>query len=78
MITAQEMEPAGHVHVNAGRLWAGGVATAIVAALAVLAGVLITRGVLGIPVLAPYPALTPGQAPAAPPVRARAGRRPWP
>ena len=56
MITAEEMEPAGHVHVNAGRLWAGGVATAIVAALAVLAvlaGVLITWGVLGIPVLAP-------------------------
>ena len=53
MLTAEEMEPAGHVHVNAGRLWAGGVATAIVAALAVLAGVLITRGVLGIPVLAP-------------------------
>ena len=53
MITAEEMEPAGHVNVNAGRLWAGGVATAIVAALAVLAGVLITRGVLGIPVLAP-------------------------
>ena len=50
MITAEEMEPAGHVHVNAGRLWAGGVATALVAALA---GVLITRGVLGIPVLAP-------------------------
>lgn len=24
MITAEEMEPAGHVHVNAGRLWAGG------------------------------------------------------
>ena len=53
MITAEEMEPAGHVHVNAGRLWTGGVATALVAALAVLAGVLITRGVLGIPVLAP-------------------------
>src|SRR6185437_3028571 len=53
MLTAEEMEPADHVHVNAGRLWAGGVATAIVAALAVLAGVLITRGVLGIPVLAP-------------------------
>jgi uncharacterized membrane protein len=32
---------------------AGGAATAVVAALAVLAGVLITRGVLGIPVLAP-------------------------
>ena len=53
MIAAEEMEPAGYVHVNAGRLWAGGVATAFVAALAVLAGVLITRGVLGIPVLAP-------------------------
>jgi hypothetical protein len=53
MLTAEEMEPAGHVHVNAGRLWGGGVATAIVAALAVLAGVFITRGVLGIPVLAP-------------------------
>ena len=50
MLTAEEMEQAGHVNVNAGRLWAGGVATAIVAALA---GVLITRGVLGIPVLAP-------------------------
>jgi nicotinamide riboside transporter PnuC len=47
------MDPVGHVHVNAGRLWAGGAATAIVAALAVLAGVFITRGVLGIPVLAP-------------------------
>src|SRR3977135_2835314 len=53
MLTAEEMEPAGHGHVNEGRLGAGGVATAIVAALAVLAGVLITRGVLGIPVLAP-------------------------
>ena len=41
--------------MNAGRLW-GGVATAIVAALAVLAGVFITRGVLGIPVLAPQAA----------------------
>ena len=25
MLTAEEMEPAGHVHVNAGRLWGGGV-----------------------------------------------------
>src|ERR1700733_16337428 len=53
MIPAEHMEPAGHVHVNAGRLWAGGVATAVVAALAVLAGVLIPRSVLGLPVLAP-------------------------
>ncbi|HEY2268169.1 MAG TPA: DUF6069 family protein, partial [Streptosporangiaceae bacterium] len=53
MLTAEQMEPAGHVHVNTGRLWGGGIATAIVAALAVMAGVFITRGVLGIPVLAP-------------------------
>lgn len=53
MLTAEAMEPAGHVHVNAGRLCVWGVATAVVAALAVLAGVLVTRGVLGIPVLAP-------------------------
>ena len=45
MITAEEMEPAGHVHVNAGRLWAGGVATAIinivvgVAVISLLSGV---------------------------------------
>jgi len=44
MLTAEEMEQAGHVNVNAGRLWAGGVATAIVAALA---GVLITPGRAG-------------------------------
>jgi hypothetical protein len=36
-----------------GRLWAGGVATAVVAALVVVAGVYIARGILGIPVLAP-------------------------
>jgi nicotinamide riboside transporter PnuC len=53
MVAPEDIDAAGHVHVNAGRLWAGGVATAVVAALAVLAGVLITRGVLGIPVLAP-------------------------
>ena len=49
----EDSDVAGHVHVNAGRLWAGGIATAMVAALAVLAGVLITRDVLGISVLAP-------------------------
>lgn len=53
MVTPDDADAAGRVHVNAGRLWAGGVATAVVAALAVVAGVLITRGVLGIPVLAP-------------------------
>ena len=39
--------------VNGGRLWAGGVATAIVAGLAVAAGVYIARDILSIPVLAP-------------------------
>ncbi|RVX45019.1 hypothetical protein EDD27_7795 [Nonomuraea polychroma] len=34
-------------------MWTGGAATALVAALIVLVGVLFTRGVLGIPVLAP-------------------------
>src|SRR3984957_13435592 len=53
MVAPEGIDVAGHVHVNAGRLWAGGVATAMVAALAVLAGILITRGVLDIPVLAP-------------------------
>ena len=53
MMLAEDTDPVGHVHVNAGRLWAGGAATAVVAALAVVAGVLVARGVLGIPVLAP-------------------------
>jgi len=39
--------------VNPAKLWAGGVATAIVAALIAVAGILIARGVLKIPVLAP-------------------------
>ena len=39
--------------VDAGRLWAGGVATAFIAALIAIVGDLIARGVLDIPVLAP-------------------------
>jgi hypothetical protein len=39
--------------LNAGRLWAGGIATAVVAALIVVVGVYIARAILGIPVLAP-------------------------
>jgi Family of unknown function (DUF6069) len=39
--------------VDAGRLWTGGVATALVAALVAVVGVLIARGLLDIPVLAP-------------------------
>jgi Na+/phosphate symporter len=43
----------GPGNINAGRLWVGGFATAIVAALIVIVGVYIARGILNIPVLAP-------------------------
>jgi Family of unknown function (DUF6069) len=39
--------------VNATRLWIGGAATALVAALVALAGVVIARGVFAVPLLAP-------------------------
>ncbi|MFE3459100.1 DUF6069 family protein [Nocardiopsis aegyptia] len=39
--------------VNAVRLWSGGLATAVVAALVILVGTLVIRGVMDIPVLAP-------------------------
>ncbi|GAA4736152.1 DUF6069 family protein [Phytohabitans rumicis] len=39
--------------VNAGRLWAGGLATALVAALIAVVGILLTRGLFDVPVLAP-------------------------
>jgi hypothetical protein len=39
--------------LDAGRLWAGGLATAVVAALVALVGFLIARGVFSVPVLAP-------------------------
>ncbi|CCH30154.1 DUF6069 family protein [Actinosynnema sp. NPDC047251] len=38
---------------GAGRLWAGGFATAVVAALLAVVGILIARGLLGVAVLAP-------------------------
>lgn len=38
---------------NPSRLWAGGIATALVAALVVIVGVLIARGILHVAVLAP-------------------------
>ena len=41
------------IRPDPGRLWAGGAATAIVAALTALVGVLICRWTLGIPILAP-------------------------
>jgi Family of unknown function (DUF6069) len=41
------------VRVDAGRLWTGGLATALVAALIAVVGVLIARGLFDVPVLAP-------------------------
>jgi hypothetical protein len=40
-------------HVDMGQLWAGGVATAIVAALVAVVGTLASRWLFGIPILAP-------------------------
>lgn len=42
-----------HRSLDAGRLWAGGAATAVVAALVAVVGILLSRGVLHISVLAP-------------------------
>lgn len=53
MAVPEDLDAAEEIRVNAGRLWAGGAATAVVAALAVVAGILLARGILGIPVLAP-------------------------
>jgi ABC-type Fe3+-siderophore transport system permease subunit len=48
--------------LEAGRLWTGGVATAIVAALIAVLAVLLVRGVLKVPLLAPDEAGTLGDA----------------
>ncbi|NYH52010.1 MULTISPECIES: DUF6069 family protein [Nocardiopsis] len=48
--------------VNTTRLWSGGLATAVVAALVIFAGTLVFRGVFGIPVLAPEDAGNLGDA----------------
>ncbi len=41
------------IRVDAGRLWAGAVATALVAGLIAVVGILIARGLVGVEVLAP-------------------------
>lgn len=48
--------------INTTRLWAGGLATAVVAALVVLAGALIVGGILGVQVPAPEESGAPGGA----------------
>jgi Family of unknown function (DUF6069) len=45
--------PAPRPLVNAGRLWAGGLATALVAGLIAVVGILVGRGLFGVEVLAP-------------------------
>lgn len=45
--------PPSRPSVDAGKLWSGGVATAVVAALVALVGVLVCRWLFGIPLLAP-------------------------
>ncbi|HIW63172.1 MAG TPA: hypothetical protein H9881_11990 [Candidatus Stackebrandtia excrementipullorum] len=54
-IPSQDFEqpsPRRTVNVNGGRLWAGGVGTAIVVALVIVVGVMLVRGIFQIPVLA--------------------------
>jgi Na+/phosphate symporter len=59
MLAMIPAEPQGPVsrrpgsRVDAGRLWAGGLATALVAALIAAVGILIARGIFDVPVLAP-------------------------
>lgn len=45
--------PPPQPRVDAGKIWSGGLMTALVAALTAMAGVLLVRGVLGIAVFAP-------------------------
>jgi uncharacterized protein DUF6069 len=47
------LDPRPTPTVNAGKLWAGGAATAAVVALIAIAGILLGRGVFGVDVLAP-------------------------
>lgn len=50
------------VVVDGGRLWAGGLATAVVAALIAIVGIVIARGIFHVPVLAPNRSGTWGDA----------------
>lgn len=43
------------LRLNPGRLWAGGVATAVIAALIVIVGISIARGIFGVPMPVPAP-----------------------
>ncbi|MFJ8822730.1 DUF6069 family protein [Streptomyces sp. NPDC102467] len=51
--SSDSARPAPTSRVDAGRLWAGGAVTALVAALTAAVALLFVRGILGIPVFAP-------------------------
>jgi Family of unknown function (DUF6069) len=46
-------QPPAQPQVDAGKLWAGGVATAVVAALIAVVGILVVRGLLNVYMIAP-------------------------
>ena len=50
---SQDPEPGSTRRVDGRQLWAGGVATAVVAALIALAGILVSRWLFTIPILSP-------------------------
>ena len=52
-VEGQDGTGRGRLRVDAARLWTGGLATALVAALVAVVGVLIARGLFDVPVLAP-------------------------
>lgn len=52
-MTTDPAARSGPPAVDAGRLWAGGAATAVIAALIAVVGIVLVRGVFGIPILAP-------------------------
>ena len=60
--TRRQPAPPARSSVDAGRLWAGGLATAIVAALIAVLGILVARGIFNVPVLAPKDSGTWGNA----------------
>ncbi|SEE86822.1 DUF6069 family protein [Jiangella alba] len=52
-MTSDPTSRSGPPVVDAGRLWAGGVATAVIGALIAVVGIVLIRGVFDIPILAP-------------------------
>ncbi|RIQ21815.1 DUF6069 family protein [Jiangella rhizosphaerae] len=52
-MTTDPAARSGPPAVDAARLWAGGAATAVIAALIAVVGIALVRGVFGIPILAP-------------------------